>query len=86
MAEEMQNALNSYGKVALKRFIDNVPMLCIEIMQNFADKMNDILSEVADEEIERIVVAPSNIATERNQLKRKADTLEKGIVALRDLF
>jgi len=86
MAEEMQNALNSYGKVALKRFIDNVPMMCIEIMQNFADKMNDVLSEVADEEIERIVVAPSNIATERNKLKRKADTLEKGIVALRDLF
>lgn len=86
MAEEMQNALNSYGKVALKRFIDNVPMLCIEIMQNFADKMNDVLSEVVDEDIERIVVAPSNIATERNQLKRKADTLERGIVALRDLF
>ena len=86
MAEEMQTALNGYGKVALKRFIDNVPMMCIEIMKSFADRMNDVLSEVNDEEIERLLVAPSNIATKRNQLKRKADTLEKGIVALRDLF
>jgi len=86
MAEEMQNALNGYGKVALKRFIDNVPMMCIEIMQKFADKMNDVLSETTDEEIERLVQAPSSIVSKRKTLKRKAETLEKGMAAVRELF
>jgi hypothetical protein len=86
MAEEMQHYLNGYGKVALKRFIDGVPMICIEIMRKFPDRMNNILSKTTDEEIERIVVNPLNVISRRNTLKRKIDTLEKGIVALRDLF
>jgi hypothetical protein len=86
MTEEMQNALNSYGKVALKRFIDNVPMLCIEIMQEFADEMNDALAELSDEEINRIVVAPCGVIQKRDKLKRKADVLEKGILALGELY
>ena len=86
MAEEMQHYLNGYGKVALKRFIDSVPMICIEIMQKFPDRMNNILSKTTDEEIEHIVVNPPNVISRRNTLKSKVDTLEKGIVALRDLF
>lgn len=86
MAEEMQHALNSYGKVAMKRFIDSVPMICIEIMQKFPDRMNAALLNVTDNEIERIVVAPQNIISTRDSLKRKMDALEKGLVALRDLF
>jgi len=86
MAEEMQHALSGYGKVAFKRFIDNVPMMCIEIMQKFPDRMNDILSKTTDDEIDRIVVNPPNVISTRNTLKRKVDTLEKGIVALRELF
>jgi hypothetical protein len=86
MAEEMQHALSGYGKVAFKRFIDNVPMMCIEIMQKFPDRMNDILSKTTDDEIDRIVVNPLNVISTRNTLKRKVDTLEKGIVALRELF
>lgn len=86
MAEEMQHALNSYGKVAIKRFIDSVPMICIEIMQKFPDRMNAALLYVTDIEIERIVVAPQNIISTRDSLKREIDALEKGLVALRDLF
>ena len=86
MAEEMQHALSGYGKVAFKRFIDYVPMMCIEIMQKFPDRMNDILSKTTDDEIDRIVVNPPNVISTRNTLKRKVDTLEKGIVALRELF
>lgn len=86
MAEEMQHTLNSYGKVALKRFIDNVPMICIAIMQNLANRMNDILSEVTDKEIEHLVMAPPDIVDTMNTLKRKADTLDKGIVTIRGLI
>ena len=86
MAEEMQHALNAYGKVALKRFIDTVPMICVEVMQKFANNINHILSDTSDDEIERFVTAPSNTVAKMNKLKRKADTLEKGIVALGDLY
>jgi hypothetical protein len=83
MAEEMQHALNSYGKVAMKRFIDAVPMICVEILQKFPDRMNAALLDVTDNEIERIVVAPQNIISKRDSLKKEIDTLEKGLVALR---
>jgi hypothetical protein len=86
MAEEMQHALNAYGKVALKRFIDTVPMICVEVMQNFANKLNHILSDISDDEIERFVTAPSNTVAKMNKLRRKADALEKGIVALGELY
>jgi hypothetical protein len=86
MAEEMQHALNAYGKVALKRFIDTVPMICVEVMQKFANSMNHILSDTSDDEIDRFVTAPPNTVAKMNKLKRKADTLEKGIVALGELY
>ena len=86
MAEEMQHALNAYGKVALKRFIDTVPMICVEVMQKFANKMNAVLSDSSDDEIERFVTASSNDVAEMNKLKRKFATLEKGIVALGELY
>ena len=86
MAEEMQHALNAYGKVALKRFIDTVPMICVEVMQKFSNSMNHILSDTSDDEIDRFITAPPNTVTKMNKLKRKADTLEKGIVALGELY
>jgi methylase of polypeptide subunit release factors len=55
-------------------------------MQKFPDRMHDILSKTTDDEIDRIVVNPPNVISKRNTLKRKVDTLEKGIVALRELF
>ena len=85
MAEDMQNALNAYGKVALKRFIDDIPMLCNRVMQEFADKMNEALHDTSDEEIERIVVAPADIVAQKNKARKTADTLIKGIEALRYL-
>lgn len=86
MAEEMQHALNAYGKVALKRFIDTVPMICVEVMQKFSNNLNYILSDTSDDEIERFVTAPPNTVAKMSKLKRKADTLEKGILALGELY
>jgi len=44
--------------------------------------MNAALLNVTDNEIERIVVAPQNIISTRDLLKREIDVLEKGLVAL----
>jgi hypothetical protein len=51
MAEEMEDALDGYGKVALKRFIDNVPMICIEVMQKLPNCIKNVLLDVMDNEI-----------------------------------
>ncbi|KAL7552275.1 hypothetical protein ACHAWF_015507 [Thalassiosira exigua] len=82
MAEEMMHAIDGYGKVALKRFIDDVPMICIEIMQMFADKLDEILSKTTDDELEHIIKASFNTVAKLNQLKQKAERLGKGIDAL----
>jgi interferon-induced GTP-binding protein Mx1 len=86
MAEEMQHALNAYGKVALKRFIDIIPMICIEIMQAFPERINEILSNVMDDEIGRLVVAPPEKMKAMKELTRKIEILDKGVTAIKELF
>ena len=79
MAEEMLNALDSYGKVAFKRFVDTVPMISIQIMQRFPKLINDIFSDVTDSEIDALIVAPAETISNMADLKKKVQTLEKGI-------
>ena len=55
MADEMQHALNAYGKVAEKRFVDTVPMICIEVMYKYDRWLNDTVSNVMEWEIDRLV-------------------------------
>lgn len=85
MAEEMQHALDGYGKVALTRFIDNVPMICIEVMQKFPNCINDVLSDVMDDEIDRLVAAPPERIKAMRDLTRKIETLEQGVRAIKEL-
>jgi len=85
MAEEMQNALDSYGKVAFKRFVDNVPMICVQIMQRFPKMISDILSDLTDSDIDQLVVAPPGAITNMNALKKEVETLEKGIDTVKGL-
>eukprot|EP00980_Cylindrotheca_fusiformis_P005433 scaffold1157_cov122-Cylindrotheca_fusiformis.AAC.25 len=86
MAEAMQHALNAYGKVTLKRFIDVIPMICIEVMQDFPGRINDILSSVLDEEIEKLIVAPPEKVRAMKEYDRKIETLDKSIAAIKELY
>ncbi|CAJ1946622.1 unnamed protein product [Cylindrotheca closterium] len=87
MAEEMQHALNAYGKVAEKRFIDTVPMICIEVMEKYDRRLNDILSnDVIDSEIDRLVVAPPEQQRAMEKYDKEIATLDAGIAALKRLF
>ncbi|KAL7550828.1 hypothetical protein ACHAWF_014033 [Thalassiosira exigua] len=85
MAEEMMNALDSYGKVALKRFVDTVPMICIQIMKRFPKVINDILLDVTDDEIDQLVSAPPGAIMSVDALKKEIKTLEKGIDTVKGL-
>lgn len=86
MAEEMQHALNAYGKVSLKRFIDSIPMICIEVMQEFPSQINDYLSNVMDDEIDRLVVAPPEKMRAMKEYDRKIETLDNGIASIKQLY
>eukprot|EP00980_Cylindrotheca_fusiformis_P009226 scaffold2009_cov98-Cylindrotheca_fusiformis.AAC.1 len=86
MAEMMQHALNAYGKVALKRLFDGIPMICIEVMQDFPGRINDILSSVLDEEIEKLIVAPPEKLRLMKEYDRKIETLDKSIAAIKELY
>ena len=86
MAEEMQHALNAYGKVAFKRFIDTVPMICIEIMQRFPEKLYEYLSDISDDDIERTVSAPPEVLSRMQKLKDEVAALRKNIDSIQSLM
>jgi GTPase SAR1 family protein len=86
MAEEIQHALNEYGKIALKRMIDNIPMICVEIMQEFPKRINEALSNVSNEEIDRLLVPPPDKMRAIEEYARKIETLDHGIAAINSLY
>lgn len=86
MADDMQNALDAYGKVALKRFIDVVPMTCGDVLLDFPDKFNACLLLVSDNELEKLISLPPDVVTKRVNLKRKLDDLNEGLKVFNELF
>jgi hypothetical protein len=86
MSEEMQHALNAYGKVAMKRFIDTIPMICVKVLQSFPDRINSALSEAIDTESDRLVVAPPDRVRAMKEYERKIKTLDGGIAAIKMLY
>ena len=86
MSEEMQHALDAYGKVAVKRFIDAIPMICIKIMQSFPERINSALCELMDADIDRLVVAPPDCVRAMEEYERKIKALDDGIAASKSLL
>lgn len=86
MAEEMQHILNSYGKIARKRFIDGIPMICVEIMQEFPKRINEALSEVTDDVIDSMIVPQPEKIRAMLEYDRKIEAFSNGIAAIRTLY
>jgi Dynamin central region len=55
MGEDMQHALDAYGKVAITRFIDEVPMKCGKVLLDFPDAINQELNKISDVELEKCI-------------------------------
>jgi interferon-induced GTP-binding protein Mx1 len=85
VAEEMQHALNAYGKVAMKRFIDVVPMICMDILSDFPKRFEEALLDVQDCDLERLVRLSSESMTKYKNLKKEVETLRTGLNFLRRL-
>jgi len=86
MAEEMLHSLDAYGKVAMKRIIDNVPMICLDILKNFPDKFSRSLSETGDNEIERLLQVSESEREKFVRLEEEVEILSEGLKALRAFY
>ena len=86
MEEEMEDALKAYGKVAFKRFIDCVPMICGDAMLSCPERIRDSLAKVPEEDIEKALSLTPLDIQRRKDLKTKVEELEKGLNILRDLL
>jgi hypothetical protein len=86
MADDMQHALDAYGKVSLKRFIDVVPMTCGDVLLDFPDKFNARLLLVSDKELDKLISLLHDVITKRVNLKRKLDDLNEGLKVFNELF
>lgn len=79
MAEDMQNSLHAYGKVAFKRFADEVPKIGKEVLENYAIKAEESLSDLSEEKLDALISeSPENRATYDN-LEQKIQVLEQGL-------
>ena len=84
MSGEMQHALDAYGKVAVKRFIDAIHMICIKIMmQSFPKQINSDLCKLMGADIDRLVAAPPDCVRAMEEYERKIKTLDDGSAASR---
>lgn len=85
MEEDMEDALRAYGKVAFKRFIDGVPMICGDAMLQLPQKARLGLSSISDVELERVLSLSSSVLERRKSLELMVQELDKGLKILDDL-
>ena len=87
MSEDMEHALNAYGKVAMKRFIDVVPMHAWEIYRGFPDLLKQSLSEkdLDDRQLERLIQDGQDFLLRRSRLEATKRELDEGVSFLDEL-
>jgi hypothetical protein len=77
--------LDAYGKVALKRFIDEVPMICGSVLHAYPGHMEESLFDVTADELKKLVSDSREFKSNCTNLKRKFDDLQEGLKILEDL-
>lgn len=85
LAEEMRIALSAYGKVASKRFIDNVEQAVkIQGVVPLCNMFKELLA-VTDAELDSFMKEKPGVAGERRKWRDKLDKMEKAAAALEGL-
>ena len=85
VAAEMQIFLDSYGKVAAKRIIDEVPMLLIEQTNSIDDVIRLIVNEVSDDQLRELMVEDPHQVRQFNQVMEEKGKMEIAYKAFKDL-
>jgi hypothetical protein len=86
MAEDMQSTLDAYGKVALKRFVDGIPMECWNMFREFPLEVDAALLQVTDTDLNRFLVTGKDIQSRRDDLQTDIKELKAGMEVLESLW
>jgi hypothetical protein len=85
MAEQMEHALDAYGKVALKRFIDVIPQICWYRIRSFPQELEKDFRQINDEELAKLSMVDNYSFTRRyEELEKETQALKEGLDILRD--
>ena len=85
VADEMQIFLDSYGKVAAKRIIDEVPMLLIQQSKSIDDTIRSIINEVSDDQLKELMMEDPNQVRMYNQVMEEKGKMEIAYNAFKEL-
>ncbi|KAG7366715.1 dynamin central region-domain containing protein [Nitzschia inconspicua] len=86
MAEDMQHALDAYGKVAMKRFIDGIPMQCWNMFRTFPQDAEAVFLDFGDDDLRRHVVPRDDVRRKIHALEAQEKELKAGLVILESLY
>jgi len=84
-ASEMQIFLDSYGKVAAKRIIDEVPMLLIKQTNTICDVIRSIINEVSDDQLKELMMENPNQVRMYNQVMEEKGKMMMAYNAFKEL-
>jgi gas vesicle protein len=85
VAEEMQMALDAYGKVAAKRIIDDVPMAAQRMTRTILMKIETRLMDVTDDTLKRIMRDQPKFEEEQRRAEEKVKKMDRAHKAVRKL-
>jgi hypothetical protein len=85
VASEMQIFLDSYGKVAAKRIIDEVPMLLIKQTNTICDVIRSIINEVSDDQLKELMMENPNQVRMYNQVMEEKGKMMIAYNAFKEL-
>ena len=79
VAEEMEAVLDAYGKVAMKRFIDLVPMSCRRIFRGSPDAIRQAFDGIGDNELQSVLRDDRAFRQRHIEMELQVSEMEKGL-------
>ena len=79
VAEEMEAVLDAYGKVAMKRFIDLVPMSCRRIFRGSPDAIRQAFDGIGDNELQSVLRDDRAFRQGHKEMELQVSEMEKGL-------
>ena len=77
--------LDSYGKVASKRIIDQMPMLVRDMVKNLSTGLKKALLSITDEDLAVLVKDEFGFMEKYTRAKKKVDAMERAEQAVMQL-
>mmetsp|Transcript_1004 Transcript_1004/g.1636 ORF Transcript_1004/g.1636 Transcript_1004/m.1636 type:complete len:201 (-) Transcript_1004:503-1105(-) len=85
--EEMEMALNAYGKVAAKRVIDNIPKLIDDLLlDGMAGPISEKMNAMTDKDLAGPIRSTAEATDRRRKLEADVEKFDKAIKTYQDIL